>query len=158
MFCPKCGNADQKENSFCRNCGTFLPDFDKLKSKETTPEQQITISSTFNFLSALISLVLTIILHVLYTGKEGTPIIIYVVIGFLTANFFWQAQAFWRVRQLKKQLPKRRVEDSENSNQIIESHYSTEKLLPQADFENIVPASVTEQTTKNLEKIKSSQT
>ncbi|MBX7169437.1 MAG: hypothetical protein K1X72_00680 [Pyrinomonadaceae bacterium] len=158
MFCPKCGNADQKENSFCRNCGTFLPDLDKLKSKETTPEQQITISSTFNFLSALISLVLTIILHVLYTGKEGTPIIIYVVIGFLTANFFWQAQAFWRVRQLKKQLPKRRVEDSENSNQIIESHYSTEKLLPQADFENIVPASVTEQTTKNLEKIKSSQT
>lgn len=158
MFCPKCGNADQKENSFCRNCGTFLPDFEKLKSKETTPEQQITISSTFNFLSALISLVLTIILHVLYTGKEGTPIIIYVVIGFLTANFFWQAQAFWWVRQLKKQLPKRRVEVDENSNPVIESHHSTEKLLPQADFENIIPASVTEQTTKNLEKIKSSQT
>ena len=156
MFCPKCGNANQKENSYCRNCGTFLPDFDKLKSKETTPEQQITISSTFNFLSALISLVLTIILHVLYTGKEGTPIIIYVVIGFLTANFFWQAQAFWRVRQLKKQLPKRKVEDTENSNPLIESTYSTEKLLPQADFENYVPASVTEKTTKSL-KVKANK-
>ena len=105
MFCPKCGNADQHENSYCRNCGTFLPDFDKITKKETSPEQQITISSTFNFLSALISLILTILLHILYTGKEGTPIIIYVVIGFLTANFFWQAQAFWRVRQLKKQFP-----------------------------------------------------
>ena len=158
MFCPKCGNADQKENSYCRVCGTFLPDFDKLKSRETTPEQQITITSTFNFLSAVISLILTILLHIFYTGKEGTPIIIYVVIGFLTANFFWQAQAYWRTLQLKKHLPKRRIENKSNEVQpAIQSPFSTDKLLSNADFENIVPASVTENTTKHLkQKIKSS--
>lgn len=158
MFCPKCGNADQKENSYCRNCGVFLPDFDKIVKKETSPEQQINISSTFNFLSAIISLILTIILHILYTGKEGTPIIIYVVIGFLTANFFWQAQAFWRVRRLKKQLPKRRVEANEKDSQPqLESPFSTDKLLPQADFSDLTPTSVTEDSTKNLkQKIKSS--
>ena len=151
MFCPKCGNADQKENSYCRNCGTFLPEFEKLKSKEVTPQQHLTINSTFSFLSGLISLILTIILHVLYTGKEGTPIIIYVVIGFLTANFFWQVQTFWRSLQLKKQLPKRR-EDLENipTNPQIDNQYSTDKLLPDADFENIIPTSVTENTTKHL--------
>lgn len=159
MFCPKCGNADQKENSYCRNCGTFLPDFDKLKNQETTPQQHLNINSTFSFLSGLISLVLTILLHILYTGKAGTPIIIYVVIGFLTANFFWQVQTFWRTLQLKKQLPKRRIDNELTENQpSINNSFSTDKLLPDANFENIVPASVTENTTKHLkQKIKSSQ-
>lgn len=153
MFCPKCGNADQKENSYCRSCGTFLPDFDKLKNKETTPEQQITISSTFNFLSAVISLVLTVILHALYTGKEGTPVIIYVVIGFLTANFFWQAQAFWRVRQLKKQFPKRGSEKELAEIQTtVLNPFNTDKLLPESDFSDIVPISITENSTKTLKE------
>jgi hypothetical protein len=153
MFCPKCGNPNQTENSYCRNCGVFLPDFDKLVKKETSPEQQISISSTFNFLSAVISLILTILLHILYTGKEGTPIIIYVVIGFLTANFFWQAQAFWRVRQLKKELPKRRVEELAGSIQPkIESPFSTDKLLPQAEFSDVISTSVTKDSTKNLKQ------
>lgn len=158
MFCPKCGSPNQTQNSYCRNCGIFLPDFDKISKKEITPQQQIAISSTFNFLSGLLSLILTIILHVLYTGKEGTPIIIYVVIGFLTANFFWQAQAFWRVRQLKKQLPNRKNnEEIEVKN--LESPFSTDKLLSEADYTDIVPASVVENTTKQLNlKTKSSQT
>jgi hypothetical protein len=152
MYCPKCGNASQTENSYCRNCGTFLPDFDKIAKKETTPEQHITISSTFNFLSALISLILTILLHILYTGKPGTPIIIYVVIGFLTANFFWQAQAYWRTLRLKEHLPKRRKETAEKIQTLIDSPLSTDKLLPQADFENIVPPSIVEDTTKHLKQ------
>lgn len=157
MFCPKCGNPNQTQNSYCRNCGVFLPDFDKLSKKEITPEQQITISSTFNFLSGLLSLILTIILHVLYTGKEGTPIIIYVVIGFLTANFFWQAQAFWRVRQIKKHLPNKRNNEEIEVNKL-ESPVSTGKLLTSADFNDFVPASIVEDTTKQLnQKIKSPQ-
>lgn len=133
-----------------------MPDFDKITKKETSPEQQISISSTFNFLSAIISLILTIILHILYTGKEGTPIIIYVVIGFLTANFFWQAQAFWRVRQLKKQLPKRKS-PTEIDEKKLDSPFSTDKLLPQADFNDFVQASVIEDSTKNLkQKVESS--
>jgi hypothetical protein len=158
MFCPKCGNADQKEDSYCRLCGTFLPDFDKLSKRATTPEQQINISSTFNILSALISLILTIWLHLLFTGKDGTPVIIYIVIGFLTANFFWQVQAFWRIRQLKKQFPRRRKETEiilgEN---LIESAFSTDKLLPEVELTQVVPVSVSENPTKNLiPEIKSS--
>lgn len=154
MFCPNCGNANQTQNSYCRQCGIFLPDFDKITKREVTPEQQITITSTFNFLSGLISLILTIILHFLYTGKEGTPIIIYVVIGFLTANFFWQAQAFWRTLQLKKQFPKRMKleqinEDSANQMPRGDS-LPTNKLLTEQDLEGFTPIMVTENTTKNL--------
>jgi hypothetical protein len=158
MFCPNCGNADQKVNSYCRNCGTFLPDFDKLKNKEITPQQHLTINSTFSFLSGSISLVLAILFYIYFAGKDETPILMYVMTGFLTANFFWQVQTFWRTLQLKKHLPKR-LEDIENISQTpqIQEKYSTDKLLPDADFENIVPVSVTENTTKHLkQKIKSS--
>ena len=78
------------------------------------------------------------------------------MIGFLTANFFWQAQAYWRTLQLKNQFPKRRSGDEFDEKQI-ENSFSTDKLLPQADFNDIVPPSVVEDTTKHLkQKIKSS--
>ena len=161
MFCPKCGKADQKENSYCRQCGTFLPDFDKISQRETTPEQQIKISSTLNFLSALLSLILTILLHIFYTGKEGTPVLIYVVIGFLTANFFWQVQAFWRTLKLKKQFPPRNIEtfktEKQSDKPILADPLTTEKLLPEPDLSDLVPVRVVEKTTKNLKsKFKSS--
>jgi hypothetical protein len=161
MFCPNCGNVDQQENSYCRQCGIFLPDFDKISKRETTPEQQINISSTFNFLSAVASLILTVLLHISYTGKEGTPILIYVVIGFLTANFFWQVQAFWRTRQLKKQFPKRNIETELEEKQSIQTNLkkplTTDKLLPEPDLQRVVPISVGAKTTKTLKsKIKSS--
>ena len=157
MFCPKCGNANQTENSYCRNCGMFLPDFDKLKSKEISPEQHIIVNSTLNMLSCLGSLAIVIFLYAYYVGREGTPIIMYVILGFLTANFFWQAQVFWRNLQLKKQFLNRRPEIEEESQPAIESPFSTDKLLPQADFKDIVPPSAVEDTTKHLnQKVKSS--
>ena len=45
MFCPKCGKSDQKENSYCRQCGEYLPDVLNKKTKfsigRNTPEEQI---------------------------------------------------------------------------------------------------------------------
>lgn len=152
MFCPKCGNANQTENSYCRNCGVFLPDFDKLKNKETPPEQHFIVNSTLNALSCLGSLGLAVFLYLFYVGREGTPIFMYVILGFLTANFFWQAQIFWRTLQLKKQFPKRRNETEEESQPAIDSPFSTDKLLPQADFKDIIPPSVIEDTTKHLQQ------
>jgi hypothetical protein len=158
MFCPICGNADQKENAYCRHCGTFLPNFDKLSRSVTTPEQQIKISSTFNFLSATASLILTVWLHIFYTGRDGTPVIIYIVIGFLTANFFWQVRAFWRILELKKQFPRRRTEpEFILDEKLFEIALSTAKLLPEAKSSRVVPVSVIAHSSKDLvPKIKSS--
>jgi hypothetical protein len=66
--------------------------------------------------------------------------------------FAWQVQVILRTRQLKKQFPglnnfsENRNETETEENQIPVSA-ETRKLLDPADFLNVVPPSVTEQTT-----------
>ncbi len=154
MFCHKCGNADQLPETFCRQCGNFLPDFDKLKRREIPPEEHLTVNSVLNLMTAIVSGTLAILLHVFFTGREGTSPLIYITAGFLTAMFFWQVQTFWRTIQLKKQLPKRKKKEKVlteklNTNPLNESAKSPE-LLNQSDYSNAVPPSVIENTTKEL--------
>jgi len=153
MFCPKCGNADQKESSYCRQCGTFLPDFDKIKSKVIPPEQHFTANYALSLMTAVVSLGLAITLYVMFLGKDGTPVVIYLTAGFLTAMFFWQVQVFWRTMQLKKQFPIKSKDQKIVSENKIES-VNTNQLLVEADLSQFVPVSVTENTTKNLVKNK----
>ncbi|MEW6206997.1 MAG: hypothetical protein AB1631_01420 [Acidobacteriota bacterium] len=140
MFCPKCGNADQKPEAFCRRCGIYLPDVDKLEKKVIPPEQHLTANSILSLMTALVSLTLAILLHAFFTSRDDTPPLIYITAGFLTAMFFWQAQTFWRMRQLKKHFPKRKKEekvevDALDTNPLIES---------------AAPPSVVESTTRRL--------
>ena len=151
MFCPKCGKADQTENTFCRQCGNFLPDFDKLKRREIPPEEHLKANSVLNIMTAIASLTLAILLYVFFLGKENTPVIIYITAGFLTAMFAWQVQVFVRNLKLKKQIisPKR-AEDKESPKEI--DTFQTKELLNEADFKDIVPISITENTTRQLKE------
>jgi hypothetical protein len=152
MFCPKCGKSDQTVNTYCRSCGTFLPDFDKLKSKEISPEQHLTANSALNIMTAVASLGLAITLYVIFLNRENTPFIIYLTAGFLTAMFFWQTQVFWRNMMLKKHLKNNKPTIETTENQSTLNSKTTAKLLDQPDLSDFVPASVAEQTTKNLTK------
>lgn len=152
MFCPNCGKSDQTETTYCRNCGKFLPDFDKLKKRETPPEEHLKANNVLNIMTAIVSLPLAILLYVNFLGAENTPVLIYVTAGFLTAIFAWQVQVFIRSLMLKKQiiLPKRDETEAELKS-------ATKDLLNEADFSDNIPASVSEYTTKNLkEKVKRS--
>lgn len=151
MYCPNCGNADQQVNTYCRKCGKYLPDFDKIKQRETPPEVHLKANSILNIMTAVASITLAILLYVFFLGEENTPVIIYITAGFLTAMFAWQVQVFWRSLILKKQiiLPKR-AEDEENAKEL--ESVPTKELLNEADFSDIVPASVAEYTTKNLKE------
>jgi hypothetical protein len=156
MFCPKCGTADQSADTFCRRCGTFLPDFDKIKAKETPPEQHFLANSVLSVMTATASLALAILLYAFFLGKEGTSPLIYITAGFLTAMFFWQAQVFWRNLLLKKRFEKRKNQSGETAESPVDSFEAapTNDLLKEANFEDFAPASVTEKTTNKLgEKI-----
>jgi hypothetical protein len=156
MFCPNCGNADQTADTFCRRCGTFLPDFDKLKAKETPPEQHFIVNSVLSAMTATVSLTLAILLYVFFLGKDDTSPLIYVTAGFLTAMFFWQAQVFWRNTLLKKRFGKKENQTGAAVEPSAESFEATpaNDLLKAANFEDFAPASVTEKTTNKLgEKI-----
>ncbi|MEO6589476.1 MAG: hypothetical protein ABIP06_09245 [Pyrinomonadaceae bacterium] len=156
MFCPNCGKSDQETNSYCRQCGKFLPDFDKLKKREISPEEHLKVNTVLNVMSAVVSITLAILLYYFFLGKHDTPPIIYITAGFLTAMFFWQAQIFWRNILLKRQIPKRN-DNTENENTLLVEKTKTKDLLNEADLSDVVPASVTEYTTKNLkEKVRRS--
>lgn len=153
MFCPNCGKSDQQTNTFCRQCGTFLPDFDKIK-KGNTPEQHLLANTVLNVMTAVGSLSLAITLYAMFLGKDGTPFVIYLTAGFLTAVFFWQAQIFVRLRLMKKQLPQRLTQTKDDTGKVLQfDNLKTKELLKEADFSDHIPSTVTEYTTKNLDKI-----
>jgi len=151
MYCPKCGAAEQLTDTYCRKCGTFLPDFEKVRKKEITAEEHIKINSFFSIATAVISLSLAITLFVMFIGRDGTPWIIYLVFAFMMTITAWQIQTFIRTRMLKKQFEKLRPKrDIEGEREVIPK--AEVNLLEEADLDDAIPASVTERTTRNLSK------
>lgn len=151
MYCPNCGKSEQKADSYCRQCGTFLPDFEKIKKREIPPEDHLKANSVLNIMTAIASITLAILLYVFFWGREDTPVIIYVTAGFLIAMFGWQLQVFIRTLKLKKQiiLPKR-AENEEKTKDLKSAQ--TKELLNEADFSDAVPARSKKYTTKNLKE------
>lgn len=152
MFCPNCGRSDQKIETYCRQCGIFLPDLEKLKTREIPPEAHLKANSVLNVMTAVASLTLAILLYAFFLGRDDTPVIIYITAGFLTAMFAWQAQVFWRNLKLKKHFLKR--EENAGRNQphempVLPSEPINE-LLSESTFENYVPPAVIEHTTRKL--------
>lgn len=152
MFCPKCGSADQQENAYCRNCGMFLPDFDKVKNPRTTPEQHLKANLVLNFMTATASLALAVMLYVFVIGKGESSPLIYLTAGFLTAMFAWQVQIIIRTFQLRKHFRKNKNPDQTQNAPPEFKPFKTRELLGEADFSNNVPASVTENTTTKLKE------
>lgn len=157
MFCPKCGKADQSPETYCRQCGIFLYDIEKARKIETPPEKHLMINTVLNSMSIIVSMALAFILYSMNLNLPETRFIVYLAVGFLIAMSAWQIQTLWRTVQLKKQIKTHRRQPMDIT---PDSGITTDKLLEKPDFENMVPASVTDRTTKHLAetKIKSSQT
>ena len=161
MFCPNCGKADQALNTYCRQCGEFLPDHTDKKRNfamgGNTPEEQIRANLILNFLSGTVSLILAILLYAAFWNKPETSAIIYMVAAFLLAMCGWQFSTFRVGLKLKKTFDRRKSgSEIENATQVDKSVFQsaqTKDLLPEANFTNIVPATVTENTTKHLSEI-----
>jgi flagellar biosynthesis component FlhA len=151
MFCPRCGRAEQLPETYCRQCGLLLPDLSKPAKREIPPEEHLKANSVLNSMTIIVSFTLSILLFAVRPGRHP---LIYATAGLLIAVGAWHIQTFIRTQKLKKQW-KRRTPLAENQEATPESEpafKSTEtgKLLDQADFENTVPASVTEHTTRQL--------
>ena len=146
MFCPKCGKADQAVESYCRQCGTFLPDLSKPFKPESPPEEHLKVNTVLNMMTIIVSFSLAALLYIVLGFRPETHWLIYLTAGLLIAIGAWHIQTFIRTRKLKQQL-KRRYPRKEKQ---LEKSGPTGKLLPDADFENAVPASVTDHTTRHL--------
>jgi len=176
MYCPKCGKAEQEENSFCRNCGAYLIDssgkFNIINYffGVTTPEKQITANLLINFFALLLSVLLLGFLKGFYDAGENknppvaTPNIIYFVYAFLILISAWQLLGIIFAANLRSKFNKRKAQINSEANFSEEANKTISdkerKTLPTAKLDNFVPANVTEETTKNLSEkvIRSTQT
>jgi len=160
MYCSTCGKADQKENTYCRSCGEFLPDLSKnslLVFGGNTPQQTANIISGISLIAAVFSLFVG---WWLYATKFNFPIVIWLASALLICNAIWHACNFFMVQKLAKRL-KPSKEKSDSQKEIAEDKFSEQKILPTADLSDVVPISVTENTTRHLgekTKLRSTQT
>jgi hypothetical protein len=151
MYCPRCGRAEQAPETFCRQCGLFLPDLSKPLKRELPPEDHLKANTALSALTIIVSFTLSFLLFAILPSPHP---LIYVTAGLLIAIGSWHIQSLIRTAMLKKQW-KRRTPLVEGYAGLSEtdrafSSASTAKLLDQANFANAVPTSVTENTTKHL--------
>jgi hypothetical protein len=151
MYCPRCGKPEQAPETFCRQCGLFLPDLSKPVKRELPPEDHLKANTVLNSLTIIVSFTLSFLLFAIVPDKHP---LIYATAGILIAIGGWHIQTLIRTQKLKKQW-KRRVPLSEGQARLPETERafksaSTAKLLDQADFADAIPASVTENTTRHL--------
>lgn len=151
MFCPKCGKSDQTPETYCRQCGVFLPDLSKPAKKTQTPADHVRTNLVLNALTVVTSFTLAILMYSMLAFRNNTHPLIYVTAGLLIAMGCWHTQTLWRSILLRRHFQKAKRPESAK----LESETGTPatgKLLEQADFENFVPPSVTDHTTKHLSK------
>jgi ABC-type nickel/cobalt efflux system permease component RcnA len=145
MFCPKCGQPDQTPESYCRQCGIFLPDLNKPVKGPIKPEEHVKVNMVFSGMTVVASFTLSALLYSILGFRSDTHWLIYMTAALLLAMGIWHTQVFWRTLQLRKHFkkPKRTAE-------IAAQDSGSDKALNQADFGNIVPASITDRTTRHL--------
>ena len=94
MFCPRCGNPEQTEKTFCRRCGNYLPDLSE--PLVTAPEVHVKANLALGFLTVLTSFTVALLLYIFFLGRGDTPPVIYVMFGLLIAMGAWHVQTTWR--------------------------------------------------------------
>jgi len=147
MFCPKCGKSEQSPETYCRQCGTYLPDLSKSTKTPIKPEQHVKVNLVFSVMTLVACFALAILLYSTLAFRPDTHWLIYATAGLLTAMGFWHTQTLWRSILLRRHFKasQRPVPSEDEAQKVI-----TDKLLSQPDFENMVPPSVTDRTTKHL--------
>ena len=150
MYCQKCGKADQEVNSYCRQCGEFLPDMSKKRrsGQPITPDERIRMSLTFNLMSAIAGFGIGLLLLISHLDRQGTHFSVFVALSFLFVIASWQTVSFFNNWNLRKRFKQK--DDIAGDHEL--GSQDTSKLLNEPNLENVVPASVTEKTTRNLKE------
>ena len=104
-------------------------------------------------MTVVVCFTLAILLYVMLASGPVPDPMIFVTAGLLIAMGGWHVQTFIRTRMLKKQW-KAQNAGAETEISTAFGPEPTAKLLNHPDFENMVPASVTDHTTKHLSETK----
>ena len=153
MFCPRCGKPEQLPETYCRQCGLFLPDLLKPAKRELPPEDHLKANTVLSLLTIIASFTLSILLFAFFGFKSDTHPMISATAGVLIAIGGWHIQSFIRNQMLKRQWKRRaRLTDVPAALHTVPPalHAAPTKLMDQPDSQDRVPASLTENTTLHL--------
>ncbi len=154
MFCPRCAKADQMPETYCRQCGLYLPDFSKPLKRESPPEEHLKANTVLSVMTIVASFTLSFLLFLVLGFRPFTHPLIYATAGILLAIGGWHIQTLIRTTMLKKQWKRRfplsEIQAGTPETPMAFKSASTAKLLDQADFADAVPVSVTEHTPRQL--------
>jgi hypothetical protein len=148
MFCPNCGNPDQEENTYCRQCGEFLVGTKSLGAFSfggVTPRQNVNAISLLSLIAALLSLLAALWM---YITKFNLPIALYLGAAILLCNAFWHLANIYTARKLASRILQNPRGDEKG--QTAMPRAETRELLEPADMSSVIPATVTENTTRQL--------
>ena len=148
MFCPRCGKAEQVSDSYCRQCGFFLPNLSTMVKPEAPPVEHLKANTVLSVLTIITCLTLAILLHIFFGFRSNSHPLIYVTQGLLLAMGGWHIQSLIRNLKLRKQWERRKP-----LNEPTRASFNstpTAPLLDHATFEDVAPASVTENTTRRI--------
>jgi hypothetical protein len=148
MFCPNCGRSDQEENSYCRQCGEFLVGTKRLGAFNfggVTPRQNVNAISLLSLIAALISLLAALWM---YITKFNFSLALFVGAAVLLCNAFWHLANIYTARKLASRILQNTK--GEEKGQTAMPGPETRELLEPADMGDHIPATVTENTTRQL--------
>lgn len=150
MFCPRCGNPDQLPETYCRQCGVFLPDLSKPIKREAPPEEHFKANTVLSVMTIVVCFTMAVLIYLMLAFRPDTHPLTYVSAGMFIAIGAWHIQTLIRTLKLKKQFGKRmRPSDTDSAQPSFEAR-TTSKLLDPADPADTIPVSVTENTTRHL--------
>lgn len=152
MFCPKCGADNQSAESYCRNCGKWLPDIDALAKRKLfgklTRQQKIEKIRILEAVSVGLSLTSSaIIISVLAGGGNIQLLFLAAFCGILVAVY--QGVNIYLGYKLQQKTVQSRTENTDKNEQIAGKKINA---LNAADTTRFVDRqSVTENSTELLE-------
>ena len=101
MYCPRCGKAEQPPETFCRQCGVFLPDLSKLVKRELPPEDHLKANAVLSAMTIVASFTLSVLLFAILGFRADTHPLIYTTAGLLLGICGWHIQTFIRTQKLR---------------------------------------------------------
>lgn len=167
MFCSNCGKGEQTPDSYCRSCGEFLVDPASKYSLInrvlgiSRPDKQFNVTLTIDLVTSVVSGLLMVFLMGYFDGRyhrTGVPAppIVYLVYLFLGLVSAWQLLSFIIGLKLKTKLSGAKrsgLPAGQTINTETPLKGSAQPSLSPGDQQNIVSDSVTEDTTRNLDRI-----
>ncbi len=150
MFCPRCAKADQLPETYCRQCGLYLPDVSKALTRQSPPEEHLTANTVLSVMTIITSFTLSFLLILTLGFRSFTHPLIYVAAGILLALGGWHIQNLIRNAMLKHWKRRDPLSETQVETQITFKSAATAELLEESAFTDAIPVSVTEHTTRHL--------